>query len=154
MNGDDDITPALPTSCPHCSSTEFYVRRLSAAGGQGPHFVDGFGKFLHYAHFDVVICAECGLTQFFAAPLARKNVPPNPDLRPIRPRRPQPDGDADVFEDNGDVTGPDDVSVGNDEDLDGLDDVSEPTLCLDCRSVIPAGADTCPQCGWTYKPEG
>jgi predicted RNA-binding Zn-ribbon protein involved in translation (DUF1610 family) len=45
-----------------------------------------------------------------------------------------------VLEDNGDVTCP--------------DDVSEPTRCLNCRSTIPAGADTCPQCGWTYKPEG
>jgi hypothetical protein len=32
------------------------------------------------------------------------------------------------------------------------DDVSEPTVCLMCRSQIPAGATQCPSCGWTYLP--
>lgn len=30
------------------------------------------------------------------------------------------------------------------------DDVSEPAVCVACRAVIPAGQNTCPQCGWSY----
>jgi hypothetical protein len=30
------------------------------------------------------------------------------------------------------------------------DDVSEPAPCPSCRGIIPAGADRCPRCGWTY----
>jgi predicted nucleic-acid-binding Zn-ribbon protein len=84
MNGDDDITPALPESCPHCSGTELYVRRLSACGGGGgSYFLQGLGELLHYAHFDVVVCAQCGLTQFFAEPLAQRNVRNHPDWQRI-----------------------------------------------------------------------
>jgi hypothetical protein len=28
---------------------------------------------------------------------------------------------------------------------------AEPTACLQCSAIIPAGQDKCPQCGWTYK---
>ncbi|MBP3958653.1 hypothetical protein J8F10_25685 [Gemmata sp. G18] len=30
------------------------------------------------------------------------------------------------------------------------DDVSEPAVCVACRGSIPAGANKCPQCGWSY----
>jgi predicted nucleic-acid-binding Zn-ribbon protein len=150
---DDENTIALPASCPVCSGTELYVRRISSGGGGAPYYLAGLGKFLHTAEFDVVVCADCGLTQFFAEPLARKNVRNHPDWRRIRPRHPQPGVDADLFEGNGEVTGPDDDALGGDGGLNDPDDDSAPTRCLDCRSVIPAGADTCPKCGWTYKGE-
>jgi len=136
MNGDENST-ALPTSCPHCSGTALYVRRLTAFRSGSPYFLDGLGEFFHYAHFDVVVCAKCGLTQFFAEPLAQRNVRSHADWRRIMASDRQADG-------------PDPQG----QDPDGLEDVSEPTLCLNCRSTIPAGADACPQCGWTYKPEG
>ena len=28
---------------------------------------------------------------------------------------------------------------------------SLPTECLTCKTTIPAHADTCPSCGWSYK---
>ena len=31
------------------------------------------------------------------------------------------------------------------------DDRSEEAECLSCRSMIPAGSDTCPKCGWSYN---
>ena len=31
------------------------------------------------------------------------------------------------------------------------DDTAEPTQCMACGETIPAGQDTCPKCGWTYK---
>jgi predicted nucleic-acid-binding Zn-ribbon protein len=57
--------------CSHCGGKELYSQRLSSAGAQGPYFLAGLGSFMHYAQFDVVICASCGLTQFFAEPEAR-----------------------------------------------------------------------------------
>lgn len=131
MNGDESNT-ALPTSCPHCSGTALYVRRVTAFRNGSPYFLDGLGEFLHYAHFDIVVCADCGLTQFFAEPLAQKNVRNHSQWQRIG---------ADTWE----TDGPDSQEA---------DDVSEPSRCLNCRSTIPAGADACPQCGWTYKPEG
>ncbi len=31
------------------------------------------------------------------------------------------------------------------------DEAGEPTECLSCGGTIPAGAETCPKCGWSYK---
>ena len=30
-------------------------------------------------------------------------------------------------------------------------DTTEPTTCLECSKPIPAGAERCPACGWSYK---
>ena len=67
--------PQLPTSCPHCSAATLHVRRICSWGGQGPYLLPGLGHFLHHAHFDVVVCSTCGLTQFFAEPSAREQLP-------------------------------------------------------------------------------
>jgi len=61
-------------ACPNCGSDELYRRRLSSAGVYGPQLLAGLGSFLHYAEFDVVVCASCGLTQLFAEREARQNV--------------------------------------------------------------------------------
>ena len=37
-----------------------------------------------YAHFDVVVCAQCGLTQFFAEPSARENLDSHKDWMPVQ----------------------------------------------------------------------
>ena len=31
------------------------------------------------------------------------------------------------------------------------DDQSEDAPCLSCQATIPAGSDTCPNCGWSYN---
>lgn len=149
-NIDDDINPSLPESCPHCQGGELYVRRISSGGGYAPYYLAGLGKFLHNAHFDVVVCADCGLTQFFAEPLAQRNVRNHPDWRRSTAKRWWPEG-SDPQELRDDVSEPSSTDRSIPQ---GLDDVSEPARCLNCRSTIPAGADTCPQCGWTYKGEG
>ena len=72
---ESDRDPGLPTSCSRCSSSDLHVRRLTSAGGHGPYFLQGLGELFHYAHFDVVVCANCGLTQLFAEPSARDQLP-------------------------------------------------------------------------------
>jgi len=53
--------------CPNCTSTNLYkTERISAGGGYAPYYLPGLGKFLSSAKFDVVVCADCGLTRFFA----------------------------------------------------------------------------------------
>ena len=31
------------------------------------------------------------------------------------------------------------------------DDQSEDAPCMSCEATIPAGSDTCPNCGWSYN---
>ena len=31
------------------------------------------------------------------------------------------------------------------------DDQSEDAPCMSCQATIPAGSDTCPNCGWSYN---
>jgi hypothetical protein len=64
----------LPKTCPHCSGCDLYKRRLPLGGGHGPYLLMGLGGFMHYAEFDVVVCADCGLTQLFATSAARANL--------------------------------------------------------------------------------
>jgi ribosomal protein S27AE len=68
--------PTLPTKkCPNCDGGILFTRRVSSAGGgQGPGLLPGLGQFMHYAEFDVVVCGDCGLTQFFAEPNAYKKI--------------------------------------------------------------------------------
>ncbi|MDP6635132.1 MAG: hypothetical protein QGG42_09555 [Phycisphaerae bacterium] len=72
---DSTGNPGLPTSCSGCGDGDLHVRRVSSAGGQGPYLLRGLGRLFHYAHFDVVVCAKCGLTHFFAEPPAREQLP-------------------------------------------------------------------------------
>jgi hypothetical protein len=68
-------------SCPHCGGTDLYTRRVSSGGGQGPYFLAGLGSFMHFAEFDAIVCAGCGLTRFFAEPAARQNVRSSADWK-------------------------------------------------------------------------
>jgi hypothetical protein len=65
-------TPAV--SCPQCSGTELYTRRVPLNGPHGPSLLPGLGSFMHYAEGDVIVCATCGLVRLFAEPAARRNV--------------------------------------------------------------------------------
>jgi predicted nucleic-acid-binding Zn-ribbon protein len=73
----ESVTTVLPSVCPHCSGTELYKRRLGSGGGHGPYLLAGLGRLMHFAEFDVVVCANCGLTRFFAEPEARQNLRSN-----------------------------------------------------------------------------
>jgi hypothetical protein len=69
--------------CPHCGSAQLYSRRIAAGRGEGPYLLAGLGGFLHYAEFDVVICARCGLTQLFAEPDAREKLRSSSDWKKV-----------------------------------------------------------------------
>jgi hypothetical protein len=69
---DQGIT-SLPKSCPHCAGTELYTRRVTSAA-DNMELLRGLGRFFHYAEFDLVVCAGCGLTRFFAEPDARQKL--------------------------------------------------------------------------------
>lgn len=67
--------------CPHCGGAQLYSRRIAAGSGEGPYLLPGLGSFLHYAQFDVVVCARCGLTQLFAEPDAREKLRSSADWK-------------------------------------------------------------------------
>jgi len=73
LSDQENVSSAKP--CPHCAGTELYTRRVSTGGES--YLLPGLGRFLHFAQFDVVVCADCGLTRFFAEPEARKNARSN-----------------------------------------------------------------------------
>jgi predicted nucleic-acid-binding Zn-ribbon protein len=79
----DVRTDQLPKSCTYCDSKQLYTRRLATGGGQGPFLLLGLGSFLHFAEFDVVVCSACGLTQFFAEPMACTNVQQSHDWKHV-----------------------------------------------------------------------
>lgn len=81
MSEQKGVLPSKP--CPNCGGEELYCRRLSSAGGYGPYLLRGLGSFMHYADFDVVVCAGCGLTRFFAEPEARQNLRTNGDWKQV-----------------------------------------------------------------------
>ena len=74
-------SPSRLKACSHCGGTDLYTRRLSAGGSDGPYFLKGLGRFLHFAEFDIVICAGCGLTHLFAEPEACQNVKSSNDWK-------------------------------------------------------------------------
>jgi hypothetical protein len=67
--------------CPNCGGAHLYSRRVASGTGQGPYLLAGLGGFFHFAQFDVVVCARCGLTQLFAEPAARQNLPSSADWK-------------------------------------------------------------------------
>jgi hypothetical protein len=80
-NVSEQGSTSLVTSCPNCFGTELYSRRISSGSGEGIYLLPGLGRFLHYAEFDVVLCAGCGLTRLFAEPDARQNARSNADWK-------------------------------------------------------------------------
>ena len=74
-------SPSRLKACSHCGGTDLYTRRLSAGGSDGPYFLKGLGHFLHFAEFDVLICAGCGLTYLFTEPEACQNVKSSNDWK-------------------------------------------------------------------------
>jgi hypothetical protein len=74
VNMSEAGSPSPSKPCPHCGGTDLYTRRVNSGGGDGTYLLAGLGSFLHFAQFDVIVCADCGLTRLFAEPAARQNV--------------------------------------------------------------------------------
>jgi hypothetical protein len=74
-------SPSAAKSCPYCGGTDLYTRRVPSGGAHGPYLLAGLGSFMHYADFDVLVCAGCGLTRLFAEPAVRQNVRSSADWK-------------------------------------------------------------------------
>ncbi len=64
--------------CPNCHQRALYARSgVASGGGHGPHLLPWLGRvggLFPSARFRVVVCAECGLTRFFADEAARERL--------------------------------------------------------------------------------
>lgn len=65
-------------TCPECESTRILSHGgISAGGGYAPNYLPGLGTFFASAKFTVRVCADCGLTRFYASPEARAKLRDN-----------------------------------------------------------------------------
>ncbi len=70
-----DQNPDLPVACSHCDGDNLFVTEVSAGGGYAPNHLPQLGTFFGgSARFQIVVCADCGLTQFFAPRSAREKL--------------------------------------------------------------------------------
>lgn len=60
--------------CPDCGGAALYCTSTKSAGPYGPMFLPGLGGLLRFAQFEIVVCADCGLTRFYAEPSARAKL--------------------------------------------------------------------------------
>ena len=55
------------STCPECHRDRLYrSAAVSAGGGYAPNYLPGLGGIFSSANFTVVVCADCGLTRFYA----------------------------------------------------------------------------------------
>ncbi len=77
----DTVSP-----CPNCGSRTLYEGpSVSSGGGHAPVYLPGLGSFWRAARFVIVVCRDCGLTRFFAAPEARAKLGESRRWRPVTP---------------------------------------------------------------------
>ena len=72
-----------PKTCPECGRQNLYATTTNSGGGYGPMLLPRLGGFLRMAVFQVVVCADCGLTRFYAEPEARGKLPMAKAWRPL-----------------------------------------------------------------------
>lgn len=61
--------------CPECGLENIYATTTNSGGGYGPILLPQLGGFLRMAAFEVLVCANCGLTRFYADAAARTKLP-------------------------------------------------------------------------------
>lgn len=62
--------------CPECDGSRVYRQGgISAGGGYAPNYLSGLGSFFSAAKFTIAVCADCGLTRWYASPEARAKLP-------------------------------------------------------------------------------
>lgn len=67
------------SACPNCGGTNLYRSdEVGAGGGYAPNYLPGLGGFWTSGKFMLVLCADCGLTRFFAAAEARAKLAGSP----------------------------------------------------------------------------
>lgn len=60
--------------CPECGGPSLYQTTTNSGGGYGPMLLPKLGSFFRMPMFVVVVCADCGLTRFYAEPDARAKL--------------------------------------------------------------------------------
>jgi predicted nucleic-acid-binding Zn-ribbon protein len=68
--------------CPECESHSLYITKVTSAG-HSIALLPGLGGFLRIAKFDLIVCANCGLTRFYAEASAREKLSQSPRWRPL-----------------------------------------------------------------------
>ena len=67
---------AVDRQCPNCCGENLYRSEpVPSGGGQGPVLLPDLGGWFHFAKFIIVVCADCGLTRFFAEQDAIRKLP-------------------------------------------------------------------------------
>jgi hypothetical protein len=66
----EEAMPHTITACPNCGSNDLYMTRANSCGSDGPNLLPGLGGWFSSAQFQVVACADCGLTRYFIEPEA------------------------------------------------------------------------------------
>ncbi|HSE26630.1 MAG TPA: hypothetical protein VLA95_00265 [Gemmatimonadales bacterium] len=62
-------------TCPECGSRDQYqTLKPVSAGGHDPSFLPDLGKWYESAKFELVVCADCGLTRYYAAREGREKL--------------------------------------------------------------------------------
>ena len=60
--------------CPDCGGVTLYQTSIKSAGPYGPMLLPGLGSLFRFARFEIVVCADCGLTRLYAEPDARAKL--------------------------------------------------------------------------------
>jgi predicted nucleic-acid-binding Zn-ribbon protein/ribosomal protein L40E len=63
---DDPIKLKAPRVCRSCGNTEFFSKEVNANGGHGPALLP-LGLFC-FSTFTLVVCSQCGLTDWHVSP--------------------------------------------------------------------------------------
>ena len=75
--------PRDPRACPECGGHSLFKTTVESGGGHGPFLLPGLGKFLSYAEMQIRVCADCGLTRFYAEPAARAKLRTSDRWQPL-----------------------------------------------------------------------
>lgn len=65
--------------CPECGGKNLFTTVTSS----GPVLLPQLGNFFIHPEFQVVVCADCGLTRLFAAPKARAKLASKPNWQRV-----------------------------------------------------------------------
>jgi len=117
--------------CKHCGSTDFAHRQAQL----NTSFMEMFDLGWLNKSADVYVCSSCGFLHWFLDPLIDRvaEASVNGDAEPRMP----------VVQSSDDYVAP--------AEEPSPDDLSEPSECLSCGKMIPAGSAKCPSCGWSYQ---
>jgi len=75
---------AAVAPCPNCGGRTLYRGpETSSGGGHAPHFLTSLRRVFRTAKFTLVVCRNCGLTRFFAAPEARAKLKESSKWKPV-----------------------------------------------------------------------